>query len=157
MQDVRSTGGANKGRLPPVLISHFDLTACYSCSRNVEFEERLVKHLLELSPGGAPSDTKDRASLKKCLEEHLRRAASLPQPKLSREASFLLQRYYLVSIRAMYRDSPHYLQTENGKCCSILSRPGTPFSMWQAAKPFCRKLLAWQSLRNREYSVPCKL
>lgn len=55
-----------------------------------------MKHILDLSPGEAAPDDQDRASLKKCLEEHLQRAASTAAPKPSKQASLMLQKYYMV-------------------------------------------------------------
>ncbi len=56
-----------------------------------------MKHLLDLSPKEAAPDSQDRASLKRCLEEHLRRAASVAAPKASQQPSLMLQNYYLVT------------------------------------------------------------
>ena len=101
LQDPRSSGSAQKGRLSPALVSQFDMVTCYSSSSSSsigggEFEDHLVKHILDLSPGEAASDDQDRASLKRCLEEHLRRAASCAAPKHSKQAVLLLQNYYMV-------------------------------------------------------------
>ena len=55
-----------------------------------------MKHILDLSPGEAASDDQDRASLKRCLEEHLRRATSTAAPRPSKQALLMLQNYYMV-------------------------------------------------------------
>ena len=98
LQDARSNGSTHKGRLSPALVSRFDMVTCYSSSNSddVESEDRLVEYILDLSPGKAELDDRDRASLKRCLEEHLRRAASTAAPKPSKQASLMLQKYYMV-------------------------------------------------------------
>ena len=96
LQDARCTGSANKGGLLPALVSHFDLVTSFSSSRGGDFEEQLVRHLLDLSPVETAHHSQDRASLKRCLEEHLRRAASTAAPKPSAQALLMMQYYYLV-------------------------------------------------------------
>ena len=56
-----------------------------------------MKHLLDLSPEDSAPDSQERESLKRCLEEHLRRAASVAAPKPSEQASLMLQNYYQVT------------------------------------------------------------
>ncbi len=101
LQDPRSNGSASKGRLSPALVSQFDLVTCYSSSSSSngdgDFEERLVKHLLDLSPEDSETDSQDRASLTRCLQEHLRKAANIAAPKPSKQASLMLQNYYPVT------------------------------------------------------------
>lgn len=98
LQDARSTKAASKGRLLPALLSHFDVAASYSADSSAEgFKERLIRHLLDWQSEGVPAESADRASLRACLEEHLRRAACLTAPELSKKAAVTLKGYYLVS------------------------------------------------------------
>ena len=78
------------------MLSHFDLTACYTSSTLTPFEEQLAEQLLGLHAGEACEDCPQRHSLRMCLAEHLRKASCGAGPALSEGAATMLQGYYQV-------------------------------------------------------------